>query len=302
INLRFRHAGNFHRSIKIGFSKEQQERKSYCWDYYKKLQFQRYRNPLDHMWLFTFNSGLAMKTSFICEYCQKSFNRNQKLQDHLNIHTGERPYKCEKCGKTYTRQAHLHRHMMGSHSDEKMYVCECGLRYKHAYHLKRHQVTHIDPFPYKCEHEGCKLEFKRKNQLKVHLKIHEKVKTPSFRCGLGDCSLLFSSYALLLDHRKKFHSNLECDKCQKKFSSRKTLRQHLKEQHGQIVQYKCPEESCQQVFKRVFGTRFAIFVLKRSAINIFWRDIEEAISRLQKKRRKRKKPRRKNKKQRRTAR
>lgn len=32
---------------------------------------------------------------FICSYCQKSLSSRQNLKDHMNIHTGARPYRCE---------------------------------------------------------------------------------------------------------------------------------------------------------------------------------------------------------------
>ena len=32
-----------------------------------------------------------------CEVCGKGFATNQHLNDHKNIHTGEKPYKCKYC-------------------------------------------------------------------------------------------------------------------------------------------------------------------------------------------------------------
>ena len=32
-----------------------------------------------------------------CEVCGKGFITNQRLKDHNNIHTGEKPYKCKFC-------------------------------------------------------------------------------------------------------------------------------------------------------------------------------------------------------------
>jgi len=50
---------------------------------------------------------------FSCEVCGKQIETQAKLIDHLNVHTGNRPYKCETlgCGKSFTGKGQLYQHM-----------------------------------------------------------------------------------------------------------------------------------------------------------------------------------------------
>ena len=36
-----------------------------------------------------------------CDHCGKGFHEALRLKDHINIHTGEKPYKCKYCSACF---------------------------------------------------------------------------------------------------------------------------------------------------------------------------------------------------------
>jgi KRAB domain-containing zinc finger protein len=41
------------------------------------------------------------KMKYKCDHCGKGFSESQKLNDHVNIHTGEKPHKCKFCSACF---------------------------------------------------------------------------------------------------------------------------------------------------------------------------------------------------------
>ena len=104
--------------------------------------------------------------SFPCPYpdCGKQFIGQKLLKDHMNSHTGVRPYVCSRCEKTYLTSASLNHHRkscgikvscnecgmvfasVSSLSDHKkavhvgnIYICKCGKIFKWRSNHTRHR-------------------------------------------------------------------------------------------------------------------------------------------------------------------
>lgn len=45
-----------------------------------------------------------------CTICSQQFSSVSELQDHMNIHTGQRPYKCGMCYKSFSVASNLNEH------------------------------------------------------------------------------------------------------------------------------------------------------------------------------------------------
>lgn len=100
------------------------------------------RDKLDrHMFV---HSGLK---PFACQLCDKAFSRQDKLKLHVRTHTGERPYICNMCDKTFTRGDKLNAHLR-SHDDaerDRPYVCNvCDKTFTRGDKLNAHLRAHND--------------------------------------------------------------------------------------------------------------------------------------------------------------
>ncbi|XP_075237800.1 uncharacterized protein LOC142334018 [Lycorma delicatula] len=122
----------------------------------------------------TIDKGIkgSTKKNYICNFCQKLFNRKNSLKTHLNIHRNERSYVCNFCQKSFNQRSTLKLHL-NIHTKEKNYICNvCQKSFNRKYDLKRHFNCHIKEENYICNF--CQKSFYQSYALKLHLNIHTK--------------------------------------------------------------------------------------------------------------------------------
>ncbi|XP_076620715.1 uncharacterized protein LOC143341634 isoform X2 [Colletes latitarsis] len=210
--------------------------------------------------------------SWPCETCGKRYSSRNLLEEHINTHTGVRPYVCENCGKDfaskYTYKAHVKTHEIRprpyecsqcnktflsqqnlnqherTHNGVKEYIChQCGKAFGSPHNLEVHNIVHTGYKPYICR--MCGKAFARKAEIRDHERTHTGEKP--YQCEF--CGATFSQRSNLQSHKRATHYNdkrYKCDDCGKGFKRRRLLDYHIKAAHTGERPYKC--EICTATF------------------------------------------------------
>jgi len=109
---------------------------------------------------------------FTCEECGKNYRSKHQLTSHMIVHTDQRPFKCDECSKTFRSRTAFKMHQ-DHHKGIKRFTCKfCERKFQcHANKLK-HERRHIGEKKNCCE--LCNKAFIEKQELKNHMKVHER--------------------------------------------------------------------------------------------------------------------------------
>ena len=139
---------------------------------------------------------LGQKKSFLCSVCGKNFTTKHTLQQHVNVHTGTRPYSCEICGNSFSYESALRDHK-NIHLRTKKFNCtdpSCNKSFLQRSALKMHEKTHKEERDFICTE--CGRGFTQKQALQRHIRAHKGDK--SFTCKL--CCRSFGDPSIVRRH------------------------------------------------------------------------------------------------------
>ncbi|XP_060735459.1 zinc finger protein 292a [Tachysurus vachellii] len=109
----------------------------------------------------------------ICQYCRRQFVNMTHLNDHLQMHCGEKPYFCIQLGCKCSFNSHaellMHRKVHSEFQAQCMFP-NCGRVFSEAYLLYDHEAQHYITFT--CKSDNCGKIFYTLSQLNLHQKEH----------------------------------------------------------------------------------------------------------------------------------
>ncbi|XP_053979423.1 zinc finger protein 14-like isoform X1 [Hylaeus volcanicus] len=152
---------------------------------------------------------------FLCHICSKTFRQNTGLMFHMRTHTGYKPHVCKYCGRGFTSNSNCINHER-THTGDRPFVCHfCSAAFAKSCTLKAHITTHTGEANYHCK--TCGKSFRRLKYLKEHRFTHTGEKP--YACKI--CGTAYSHNGSLFVHEKKCKAQYQTAQnyCQSETSS-----------------------------------------------------------------------------------
>ncbi|CAG2101709.1 unnamed protein product [Medioppia subpectinata] len=210
------------------------------------------------------------------DWCDRSYQSESQLTDHVNKHNGLRPYRCthEDCGREFLRPHDRRLHMKTVHSfvadDEsklKQFPCPhdgCDRICKSLADLRKHVQTVHSTREYRCDWPGCEHITHTEYLLNTHQRVHSDDKP--FKCEWKGCDFRGKFQSTIWYHRQRAHITdrpFACDwpQCGRRFKVKFRLKAHRSVHKGLVPptpqsgthpptaeDYVCAHEDCGQRF------------------------------------------------------
>jgi uncharacterized C2H2 Zn-finger protein len=105
---------------------------------------------------------------FQCEVCAMEFQLAHQLENHVRVHTGEKPFVCRFCDHAFAREANLIIHER-IHTGDKPHACTVcsNVAFAQSGALKVHMRTHTGERPFQCTQ--CEYAAPTSGTLKTHV-------------------------------------------------------------------------------------------------------------------------------------
>ena len=108
--------------------------------------------------------------------CRYSCGGESILNNHISHHLNKRQFVCEECNKHFNRNSNLRLHKRYVHSNDRPFVCNqinCNKKFKTCSNLVYHKkLVHSNHRPFVCPQNNCNQKFKLRSHLNRHKRIH----------------------------------------------------------------------------------------------------------------------------------
>ncbi|KAJ0000256.1 hypothetical protein NQD34_012098 [Periophthalmus magnuspinnatus] len=186
--------------------------------------------------------------SFQCNVCNLQFTTNFKLQDHMNLHTGARPYSCAECGKRFSQIRNYRDHLRAHARHKAKPRCRICLKsFVNEADLKYHlSLNHFEDKFYECDR--CKRVFTNVESCQHHIEFTCMRKVKCEKCGR-----FFPKEKQLRRHleSKTCYAKLKCADCPKIFTKKNALLKHSFSHLG-LLPYTCVRCRCHFRLARLY--------------------------------------------------
>ncbi|XP_077577193.1 uncharacterized protein LOC144199430 isoform X2 [Stigmatopora nigra] len=177
----------------------------------------------------------------VCSVCRLRLPSSFKLQDHMNLHTGARPYSCAECGKRFSQIQNYHAHlrMHGQNGKERPQCRICLLSFPSHDTLERHLLgNHLENEFYECD--LCKRVFTTLKACEHHVEMHRIM--PEVVCV--KCGRHFTQAKFLQRHQREGCQRVfNCPDCVETFANKDLLLKHSFF-HLRVPPYTCVKCRC----------------------------------------------------------
>jgi uncharacterized Zn-finger protein len=175
-----------------------------------------------------------------CDVCGENFNKKNKLNRHLFIHTKQKTFKCYYpfCKNAYFNEGKLVLHIKKKHYPNNKDIQN---NFSHM-----HEVT-VGNYNTLLATGNDEIVQVNNNIFKDN-NINENIYLDTFENNINILNKTVNN-----DNNncfdEKFYFQCPIDDCYKSYSSRFNLKVHIKSFHYKIKQFVCGEEGCNQKFK-----------------------------------------------------
>ena len=166
----------------------------------------------------------------VCVVCGKKFASKSWLDQHVQVHTDQKPHLCSYCGKAFAMKGSLLQHVIRhpeKDKDKRFSCLVCGKRFFYKFLLHNHELTHNPEKPFHCR--MCPKKFKSKQALLLHTNMHTGT-----RLHVCDLCGFSATKSFNLKRHMLRHSDerpYTCNRCNSAFKDKYDLREHRKRVH-----------------------------------------------------------------------